>query len=370
MMYYLTLKIRNWLFDKGVLKSEPAEVPTICVGNVTVGGTGKTPHTEMILRMLLQTDEWGARNLAVLSRGYKRESKGFQQVTVESSAAMCGDEPLQIKKKFPAVTVAVDKDRIRGCRFLSDPGRLLSNKRASKRCWNKEFPSADLIVLDDAFQYRALKPSLTIVLVDYNRPVHKDRLMPWGRLRDLKQRLGDADVIIVTKCPSHLDNWDRTSFAYGLGVQDYQTSNCEGHSRSGRRQRVLFTGISYGQSVPVYENSDPRYIYAKKLIMFTGIANDTALRNYLSDFYKIIRHYSFSDHHRYTWSDIHKIMSAVKHNPTAAVATTEKDAQRVLDYSGMPQTVKERLFMIPISVDFLSPLERDVFRDILRSVGR
>lgn len=369
MMYRLALKIRHGLYDKGILKSSPAEVPTICVGNITVGGTGKTPHTEMILRTLLESDEWGARNVAVLSRGYKRESKGFQQVTREGSAAMFGDEPMQIKKKFPGVTIAVDKDRNRGCSILCHPDKLQSDKRFARNCWDKDFPASDIIVLDDAFQYRKLKASLNIVLVDYNRPVHKDRLLPFGHLRDLKSRLAAADVIIVSKCPSYMDNWDKTSFATTLGIKDFQTSTCEGTNARGRRQTVLFSKIVYGQSLPVYENSDPRYIYSKKLILFTGIAKDTALCSYLSDFYKIIRHFSFPDHHRYSWSDIQKIVSAVKKNPTAAVATTEKDAQRVLDYNGMPQDIKDRLFMIPISVEFLSPEERELFRSIVCSVA-
>ena len=366
--YYWTLKARNAMYDRGLKKSRPAEVPTICVGNVTVGGTGKTPHTEMILRMLLESDEWGAKNLAVLSRGYKRESTGFQQVIREGSASMFGDEPLQIKKKFPTVTVAVNKDRIEGCDYLCHPEKLQGKKRSARKCWNKEFPASDLIILDDAFQYRKLKASLNIVLVDYYRPVYKDHLLPIGSLRDLPERIGDADVIIVTKCPYELDGWEKTKMAQSLGLRNYQSSDCSGVNSKGRRQTLLFTYIKYDQLMPVFEVSDSRYIYSKRMILFTGIAKNVSLRNHLSDYYKIVRKFSFSDHHRYKWADFHRIQTAVNRWPTAALATTEKDAQRVLDYNGMPLALKERMFMIPIKVDFLSDAEREIFRGILTSV--
>ena len=151
--YWLTLKCRHAFYNIGLFKSHKAPVPTICVGNITVGGTGKTPHTEMIIRMLLESEEWGDKNIAVLSRGYKRKSKGFQQVTAEGRVEDFGDEPLQIKRKFPEITVAVDKSRKRGCRFLADP-ELLKTSKKGRRCINKDMPKADIIVLDDAFQHR------------------------------------------------------------------------------------------------------------------------------------------------------------------------------------------------------------------------
>ena len=192
--YYAILKLRNSLYDKGIRKIHRAEVPTICVGNIAAGGTGKTPHTEMILRELLSSSKWRGKSIAVLSRGYRRESKGFQQVKENGSATMFGDEPMQIKKNFPEVTVAVDKNRIEGCRFLTHPEELKSS-RSGRRCWEKDMPAADIIVLDDAFQYRKLRADLNIVLVDYNHPLHKDHLIPLGRLRDLPERIEDADII-------------------------------------------------------------------------------------------------------------------------------------------------------------------------------
>ena len=154
MIYGLVLRIRHLLYNKGWKKSFSAPVPTVCVGNITVGGTGKTPHVELLLRLLLAA----GKQPAVLSRGYKRKLKGFQQVPADGTAALYGDEPVQIAHKFPEVPVAVDKDRVHGCDQLA--------------------AKASCIVLDDAFQYRRLQATLNVVLVDYNRPVFKDRLLP------------------------------------------------------------------------------------------------------------------------------------------------------------------------------------------------
>ncbi len=148
--YYLILKWRDRRYKRPGRKFHYASVPTLCIGNVTAGGTGKTPHVELVLRLLQQSETWADKQLAVLSLGYKRESNGFQQVTAEGSATSFGDEPMQIKKKFPEVVVAVDKDRVEGCTLLTDPAKLKARKYV-KRVWNREFPAAEYIVLDDAF---------------------------------------------------------------------------------------------------------------------------------------------------------------------------------------------------------------------------
>ena len=374
MIYRIILSLRHFLFDKGWKKSYKADVPTICVGNITVGGTGKTPHTEMILRMLLRSDDWAYSDIAVLSRGYKRKTKGFQKVGRDGTALLYGDEPLQIAKKFPAVTVAVDKDRVEGCRFLTHPEELQTAKKA-KNCLDQTVPEADLIVLDDAFQYRRLKADVNIVLVDYNRPVQKDKLMPWGRLRDLPSRLKAADILIVTKCPSYLDEWEKGKWAKQLGVENYNTASCTGvrKLRKGKekQQTVLFTTIGYEPMVPVFpEEADSRFMYAQRLILFTGIAKDMPLRAYLSDKYKEVKRFSFPDHHKYTNGDIAKVAHAVREYPTACVATTEKDAQRIVDTKKVPETLRKRLFQVPINIQFLSPAEKEIFETTLLDLLR
>ena len=365
--YAITLAIRDLLYRKGWKKARKAEVPTVSVGNITVGGTGKTPHVEMILRTLLQSDDWAYSNIAVLSRGYKRKTKGFQKVTREGTAALYGDEPLQIAKKFPSVIVAVDKDRIEGCRFLCHPDELQTSKKARK-CADKDIPAAGIIVLDDAFQYRKLKASVNIVLVDFYRPVHKDMLLPLGHLRDLPGRLRDADILIVTKCPPYMDEWEKGKWAANLGLRNYSTATCKGRTADGREQTLLFSYIGYREMKPVFsDEADLRYMYARRLVLFTGIAKDTPLRNYLSDKYKIVKHFHFPDHHKYTHADIRTILSAVHHNPTAVVATTEKDAQRIVDTKKVPAELKERIFQVPIDVNFLSESEKAVFETTLLS---
>ncbi|MBQ4286794.1 MAG: tetraacyldisaccharide 4'-kinase [Bacteroidales bacterium] len=362
--YYLTLTIRHALYDKGIWKVAPTEKPSICVGNIAVGGTGKTPHTEMVLSTLLKSDEWAYKNVAVLSRGHKRRSRSFQQVPRGGSAAFYGDEPLQIKNNFPAVTVAVDRNRVEGCGFLFHP-ETLKTAKAGHKCIDKDFPPADIVVLDDAYQYRDLHYNYNIVLTDYGRPVNKDSLLPFGHLRDLPSRLNYAETIIVTKCPAWMEDWEKTKFTKTLGIRDYDIKTCKGVNQRGKTQLVLFTAISHGEIKPVYEEADRHYLYSKKLILFSGIAQDTPLRNFLSDKYEIVRRFKFPDHHKFTRMDIRSIMRAVNENPTAVVVTTEKDSQRLLDYKHMPDELKNRLFQIPIRVNFLSEGEQEAFEDDL-----
>ena len=364
--YSLTLACRHALYNIGIFKSHKATVPTICVGNITVGGTGKTPHTEMILRMLLEDERWQDKNIAVLSRGYKRKSKGFQQVVVDGTAEDFGDEPLQIKRKFPQVTVAVDKSRKEGCMFLTNPELLQTSKKAA-RCLYKDMPKADIIVLDDAFQHRALKPDFSAVLIDYNRPVFKDHLMPIGRLRDLPSRLSAADALIVTKCPTYIDDEQRAAWAADLGLKEFDPQTCEGVRSNGKRQKIFFTYINYDTPQAVYPEGDTRYLYAKRLILFSGIANDAPLRHFLCGEYKIVKHFNFPDHHKFTRSDIYSIRNASDTYPTSVIMTTEKDCQRVRDCKFVPGSLKDRMFHIPIKVGFLGDEDRNIFKSMLAS---
>ena len=364
--YSLTLACRHALYNIGLFKSHKATVPTICVGNITVGGTGKTPHTEMILRMLLEDERWQDKNIAVLSRGYKRKSKGFQQVVVDGTAEDFGDEPLQIKRKFPQVTVAVDKSRKEGCMFLTNPELLQTSKKAA-RCLYKDMPKADIIVLDDAFQHRALKPDFSAVLIDYNRPVFKDHLMPIGRLRDLPSRLSAADALIVTKCPTYIDDEQRAAWAADLGLKEFDPQTCEGVRSNGKRQKIFFTYINYDTPQAVYPEGDTRYLYAKRLILFSGIANDAPLRHFLCGEYKIVKHFNFPDHHKFTRSDIYSIRNASDTYPTSVIMTTEKDCQRVRDCKFVPGSLKDRMFHIPIKVGFLGDEDRNIFKSMLTS---
>ncbi len=331
--YSLFLRTRHFLYDRGLKKVRRTEVPSICVGNITVGGTGKTPHTEMLVRRLSEMPEWAGKKIAVLSRGYMRKSKGFLEVTPEGSAKRFGDEPLQIKKKFPEVTVAVDKDRVNGCRILAEAG-------------------TDLIILEDAFQYRNLDATVKIVLVDYNRPVFKDNLLPVGRLRDLPERMSKADIVIVTKCPSYLKKEEADLFRSQLDFDG----------------PVFFTTMYYDGYRPVFPEGDPRYAHSKRLILFTGIANDEPLYNYLSLKFRLVKHFEFGDHHRYVPGDVAMIRRSAEWFATAVVMTTEKDAQRILDCKDVPKMIRERLFYVPMYPSFLNPEGETLFKATLHDL--
>ena len=284
--YWLSLKIRHFLYDAGLKKVRSADVPTICIGNITVGGTGKTPHTEMLIRTLLQDQEWGGKNLAVLSRGYKRKTKGFQQVTADGSAAAYGDEPLQIKKKFPGITVAVDGNRIEGCDFLAHPEKLQSSKKARK-CMDKNLPASDLIILDDAFQHRSLKPTLSIVLVDYNRPIFKDHLLPFGRLRDLPQRIAAADIVIVSKCPNEVNAWEKCTWAENLGIMNFDATSCSGTRRNGKKQHIFLDLWQHPLAVARYHGvkpwSDDHYSLLRPLLKELASIGQKTITTTLTD---------------------------------------------------------------------------------------
>lgn len=275
----------------------------------------------------------------MLSRGYKRSSKGYQQVECSSTAALAGDEPLQIKKKFPGVKVSVDKNRVRGCNRLAADG-------------------AKLVVLDDAFQYNRLHANLNIVLVDYSRPVFSDSLLPFGRLRDLPQRLFDADIIIVSKCPSGIEDEQKMDFCKKLHLQGYNTNTLKATTPKGKAITLLFSTIEYCNLEPVFAEAEARYTYSQSALIFTGIANDSPLKAYLSDTYKIASTLSFPDHHKYSAADISRIASTLAHYPTSVIVTTEKDAQRLPEASSIPSNIRERLFMQTIKANFTSEKEK------------
>ena len=357
MIYKLILAIRDSFYRSGKHSSK-ADVPTICVGNITAGGTGKTPHTEMILARLLESRRYSSP--AVLSRGFKRRSKGFRIVTPDGPASLFGDEPLQIKRSYPAVTVAVDKDRLRGCRLLAHPDQTAEIKKYP----GPGHEAADIIILDDAYQYRRLKADRNIVLTSFSRPVSKDSLLPFGRLRDLRRRLYTADAVIVTKCPYALSPEEKREHAALLGFDSYDAASFTA-ARGKNSTRLLFSQIEYGKPEPVFPEADSRYTYAAKTVLVTGIADPAPLRNHLSDSYKIVEHLSFPDHHAYTRSDVRKLRAVLKHNPTAAFFTTRKDATRLQDIGNFPAELKSRFFYIPITVDFPSSGEREVFDKLI-----
>lgn len=345
--YYAFLKVRNGLYNSGKLKSSVCDVPTICIGGIAAGGTGKTPCTEYILSLLRSSSRWMGKEIAVLSRGYKRKSKGFMLVSADGSADMSGDEPLQMKKKFPDIKVAVCRNRVEGCERLD----------------------ADIIVLDDAYQARELKARKNIVLTDYNRPLFEDKLLPLGTLRDLPERLYDADMVIVTKCPETMDPVQTQEYAARLGYRSYNPFTCEAVTPTGKGQYLFFAYIEYLPCEPIDETTDHRYVYAKSVIMLTGIAIDTPLARKLSDSYTIVKRFSLGDHHYFTRADMKKLSDAAALHPLAAIVTTEKDKQRLMNNEFIDRELFKRMFIAPIRMKIHGEEQSQIFEREILAVG-
>ncbi len=318
--YYLTLLIRNSLYDRGILKSFKPDIPTICIGNITVGGTGKTPMTELLIREYKDT-----HRIAVVSRGYKRKTHELRDVSVLDSYLLVGDEPLQIKKKFPDIRVMVDANRRRAITYL-------------QALPETEHP--DLIILDDAFQHRSITPHFSMVLVDSHRPIFEDSLLPFGRLRDLPNQICRADMVVVTKLEEVPDERQRLQWRKKLKLP-------QGTS-------LLCSKITYKEPLPVFkENADCHYIYAKSAILFSGIANDKNIKREVGRKYKLIRTLKYSDHHDFTAKDLREVAVLAKANPMAVVLTTEKDAQRLVSLKDIAPELKSRLFYLPIESEII-----------------
>ena len=338
--YWMALKVRHFLYDKGIKKSHTFHVPTICIGNITVGGTGKTPHTEMVIRML--QDKY---RIAVLSRGYKRKTKGFRIAQDGDTHAHIGDEPLQIKHKFPHITVAVCEDRCKGIE------QLLALPEPSAGTCGPFRPQ--LIILDDAFQHRKVKPSHSIVLMNWHNPIFSDNLLPIGRLRDLPEQIKRADTVIVTKSPlfgEHDGFIDKELAAQQLApiAKDWRKNlQLRDH------QQLCFSYITYDEPLPVHPDADNRYLYAHSAIFFTGIASDTEFKNHIAGMHKVLDSIKFPDHCNFSKGDIREINAWAAQYPTSAVYTTEKDSKRLIGNPHLSEELKKRLFYIPIKTEIL-----------------
>ena len=347
--YWLALKIRHFLYDKNIKKGSSWPVPVICVGNITVGGTGKTPHTEMIIRLLGEK-----YRIAVLSRGYKRESKGFRIAQVTDTFKEVGDEPLQIKQKFPHITVAVCKSRREGIE------KLLALPEAGQ---------PELIILDDGFQHRKVKPAHSVVLVNYNRPIVGDNLLPLGMLRDLPEQIKRAESVIISKSPIAVYTDGIMDQIRTAEVVEAEEKKWRGEMKLLGQQKLYFSEIRYGAPLAVfYGQGDSRYIYSKTAIFFTGIANDSEFRNNLVANYKVLDSLKFADHKNFSKADVRKINAWAKKHPTAAIFTTEKDSKRLVSVKGLDKNVISRLFQIPIEVSIFPDSKAQEFIGSLQDI--
>ena len=313
--------VRNKLYDwKWFPSVQYDDIYVISVGNITVGGTGKTPFVEYLARRLSQN-----YRVAVLSRGYKRATKEFRMVDSKATPAEVGDEPYQIKQKFPNIIVAVDTDRVRGIFQI-----------------RKFHPDTQVILLDDAFQYRKIKPNFSILLADYNRPLYRDSMLPGGRLREWTCFAKRADVMVVTKSPAEI-------------TPDEQRNIQQKYARIFPHD-IFFSSIGYGEPTAVFPNGkslSTGELRQLNVLLVTGIANPKPFEAYILQHAKSVQTITFPDHHAFSEKDIAQISE--KWNTILSdkkiLLTTEKDAVR-LQQTNMPDTNATNSYYVPIEVKF------------------
>ena len=331
-LYGLGVRLRNFMFDVGLLKSKDFSVPVIAVGNITVGGTGKTPHVEYLVDLLMKNHK-----VAVLSRGYKRKTRGFVLADEKTTVSDIGDEPCQMKRKFPGLTVAVDPKRVRGIERLTATD-----------------PDLDVVLLDDAFQHRYVKPGMNILLVDYHRLIIYDRLLPAGRLREPLNGKNRADVVIVTKCPRELNPMEFRVLTKAMGLFPYQ--------------QLYFTTLDYGELQPVFPSEQSgsqaeltgshaftlKELKSQHVLLLTGIASPQQLILDLEKYTPHIHPLLFSDHHNFTPKDVERINSELEGLPQPrCIITTEKDAVRLMQVEGLSREVRQSLYVLPVRIAFM-----------------
>ena len=328
-LYGMVVHIRHKLFDLKILRSEEFDIPVVCIGNLTVGGTGKTPVAELLIERFSEHYRVG-----VLSRGYRRRTKGFVLSTPASSARTIGDEPRQMKLKYPSVPVAGCEKRAEGIRLL-----------------RKAHPEIELIILDDAFQHRYVEPWVNILLMDYNNPVYCDRLLPWGRLRDTRNQIHRANFVLVTKCPDDLNPLDMRIVINSLGLFPYQS--------------LYFTRMRQGEITPLFADRVVGKVReGDPVIAMSGIANPVPLLESLRKRFDVVAELTFDDHHTYRLSDMRRLEALFAAYPDAVVLTTEKDAVKLTNRKKVPEAVQQRLYYVPIHVSFVADSESEFLRQL------
>ena len=318
LIYGAVVWLRNRLYDSGVYSSIQFSVPVITVGNLSVGGTGKTPHVEYLVRLL----QYQFR-VATMSRGYKRRTQGFQLADADTNALRIGDEPMQYHMKFPDLTVSVAEERITGI------PRLLQLR-----------PHVEAVLLDDAYQHRSVKAGINILITDYSKPFYKDHILPIGTLRESRNAYKRADIIIVSKCPK-----DMTQAKADEMVQ---------HIHPLPHQQVYFTTIQYEQPYDMFTREAVN-LHDKNAILVCCIAKPEPLVNYVSNMAKDVHTISYADHHYFLSRDLEEIKEAYANWNTQnkVIVTTEKDAARLHLHADKLKEWGVQIVVLPISVAFL-----------------
>lgn len=339
-LYGLGVRFRNQLFELGILKSRSFNIPVISVGNITVGGSGKTPHVEYLVRLLKDSVK-----VAVLSRGYKRKSRGYVLAGDGTEMKDIGDEPFQMKTKFPEVHVAVDKNRCHGIE------RIVGDEQTK---------DTDVVLLDDAFQHRYVKPGINILLVDYHRLIIYDKLLPAGRLREPQSGKARADIVIVTKCPKDLKPMEYRVIIKAMNLFPYQ--------------QLYFTTFEYGALHPVFCGEDRSLDSLDKnenVLLLTGIASPKQMIYDLKEYSDNITPLTFPDHHQFRKKDIELINETFGGLPSPKIIiTTEKDNARLSCMKGLSDEVRNSIFTLPVRVKFMLGQEEEFNNKIIGYVQK
>ncbi len=325
-IYNLITSIRNYLYDRGFISSFIPEIKTIGVGNLSMGGTGKTPMIEYLIRTLLPTHK-----IAVLSRGYKRKTKGFILANEQSNSDEIGDELYQIHRKFgKSVYIVADANRQRAIQMLA------------------ELPNPpEIILLDDSFQHRKVKPGLNILLTSYSNPYFSDRVFPSGFLRENKSGSQRADSIVVSKCDPNLNVDKIEEFKLKLNALPTQS--------------IGFTTIEYGNCYFLKDGSEIQLNHKNSIIVVTGFVQTNTMIDYLVRFTKKMIHLSFKDHHSFTQKDIQLIENKLNDSKSDFILVSEKDAARLYNNQFMKEDIASKILVLPIETNFVNTVDKDKF---------
>ena len=333
LLYGIGISLRNAFYDSKFLKSTKFNLPVIGVGNLSIGGAGKTPHVEYLISLLQPYID-----VAVLSRGYKRKSKGFRFVDIYDKVFTSGDEPIQYKRKFRDVVVAVAESRVTAIPEIV-----------------KQYPQIDCILLDDSFQHRSVSPGLNILLTEFDRPYTEDYLLPMGRLREWRSDAERADCIIVTKCPDDLTDEDREEMSARLNALP--------------QQEVFFSKYAYFNPYLLLDGRQRLKLDTNQsVILLSAIASSDYLEEYLSDKVGEVASYKFEDHHYFTERDLQTIAEAYKNldSQNKFILTTEKDAVRLFEHKEFLIKHQLPVLILPIAVQF-DPADRERFNQYVKS---
>lgn len=346
-IYGAATYLRNKFFEWGILKEVKFDVPVVVIGNLSAGGTGKTPHVEYVASLFEST-----HRVAVLSRGYKRETKGFVLADARSTPRTVGDESYQIYHKFEGrVHVAVCEDRVAGIRKLLEID-----------------PSINLVILDDAFQHRYVKPTVSILVAEYNRPIYRDKLLPYGRLREGRRGVYRADILVVSKCPTGLRPFD-----YRVETRNYDLYPY---------QHLFFSRFAYRPLKPVFPDNATSFPYldyltaSDSLLAVAGIGNPRPFVRFLKDFDAVVKVDVYPDHHNYTRKDFDHLLARYRalKGRQRIIVTTEKDAVRMVNNPYFPHELKAVTYFLPVEVEMVDNSStattdkslEEVIRDVIR----